>query len=62
MKSKKEGKQNNKTKDKSVQKIENDLKSVSFFELFKYSNKQEKLMIFFGVIFSILQGFGQPLM
>jgi len=37
-------------------------KSISYLNLFRYAERNEKIMIFFGVIFSILQGCMMPLM
>jgi len=40
----------------------NDKESVSYTQLFRYAKISEKMMVFFGVIFSILQGCTMPLM
>ncbi|OUM56709.1 hypothetical protein PIROE2DRAFT_18558, partial [Piromyces sp. E2] len=56
---KKPKKKNEKEKSSKAKK---DVKGVSFFELFKYANGQEKLMVFLGTLCAFLQGFGQPLM
>jgi len=41
---------------------EEEIKNVSYIELYKYSNKKEKLLILIGVIGAIIQGCTIPFM
>ncbi|ORX41563.1 P-loop containing nucleoside triphosphate hydrolase protein [Piromyces finnis] len=60
MKNKKD--KSNKEKKVNNSSDNNEIKKVSFFELFKYSSIREKFLLLLGVIFSILQGLSLPLM
>jgi len=56
------GKDNkDKYSDKDQEKSNDDQENVSFFNLFRYATKSEKIMIFISVICSILYGFAVPL-
>jgi len=41
-------------------KIEEKESKLSFFQLFKYAKISDKIMIVFGIIFSIILGFCMP--
>jgi len=55
-------KDSNKSSKNSKKSSKNDKESVSYTQLFRYAKVSEKMMVFFGIIFSILQGCTMPLM
>ncbi|KAL6597668.1 hypothetical protein U3516DRAFT_914087 [Neocallimastix sp. 'constans'] len=62
MKSKKDSK-NNKLKQPLLNEVGGEqVENVSYFQLYRYSNGKEKLMIFVGILGALLQGATLPFM
>jgi len=62
-KKKEQNKTKNKEKKEDVLNVDGeDVKSISYFQLFRYANGKDKIMIFIGILGAILQGATLPFM
>jgi len=63
MKSKKDNKKDKKNKSTDAFGFgDEEVKDISYFQLFRYASTKEKIMIFIGILGSVVQGATLPLM